>query len=256
MRVAVTGSQGKLGQALLPALEAEGWTVRGHARVAAEVAGDRRDPAVLARLLAGVDAVIDLAGFDATDAALLANVAPTGCRLVYASSLAALYPDDDYGRGKRDAEQTFAVRWPGRQTAVRLPHLVGEGGRVRELDYLTQARRDGWCWLPGTGAQVPACAQVEVVAALCVALLHAAEPPPLVQVNHPQPQPVRVLVAALLAGAGIQAELRPHPDRRWRGPHAGGDERVEVLGLPPLDWPPLELSYRRLGATLAAAVLD
>lgn len=256
MRVAVTGSQGKLGQALLPALEVAGWTVRGHARLHAEVAGDRRDPAVLARLLDGIDAVVDLAGFDANDAQRLIDAAPRGCRLVFASSLAALTADDDYGRGKRDAEQTFAARWPGPQTAVRLPHLVGAGGRVRELDYLTQARRDGWCWLPGTGAQVPACAQVEVIAALCIALLGDPAPPPLVQVNHPQPQPVRALVAALLAGAGVHAELRPHPDRRWRGPHAGGDEPVEVLGLPPLAWPPLELSYRTLGATLAAAVLD
>jgi len=61
--VLVTGSQGRIGSALRDRLPALGWRVRGFDRAAgADVTGELTDPAALDAALAGVTAVVHLAG--------------------------------------------------------------------------------------------------------------------------------------------------------------------------------------------------
>jgi uronate dehydrogenase len=61
--VLLTGSQGRIGSALRDRLPALGWRLRGFDRVAgAELVGELTDPAALDRAMAGVTAVVHLAG--------------------------------------------------------------------------------------------------------------------------------------------------------------------------------------------------
>ncbi|MFL6164173.1 MAG: NAD-dependent epimerase/dehydratase family protein [Jatrophihabitantaceae bacterium] len=63
MTVLLTGSQGRIGSALLARLPELGWQLRGFDRVAgADVVGELTDPAALDRAMADVEAVIHLAG--------------------------------------------------------------------------------------------------------------------------------------------------------------------------------------------------
>src|SRR5947208_9774604 len=61
--VLLTGSQGRIGSALRERLPELGWQLRGFDRVAgADVVGELTDPAALASAMAGVEAVVHLAG--------------------------------------------------------------------------------------------------------------------------------------------------------------------------------------------------
>lgn len=63
MTILITGSQGRIGQALFDRLPARGWSLRGFDRVAgADVVGDITDPSALDHAMAGVEAVVHLAG--------------------------------------------------------------------------------------------------------------------------------------------------------------------------------------------------
>jgi nucleoside-diphosphate-sugar epimerase len=260
MRVLVLGSTGRLGRAVVAALP--GHAVTGLARHApAQIQADRKDLARLATLLADADAVIDLCGFTPDDAEVLVQAAgKTLRRLIFASSLAALQrpdaPMDDYGRGKATMARTYRDHWPGPVTTLLLPQLIARDAHARERVYLDDARTLGHAQLPAPGMQKPALAQVEVVADLIARLLDLDTPPAELPVAHPDPQPVRALVLALLQGAGLPGQTVVHPDPRWRGPHAGADEPVDPMPLralvPTLHWPALIETYTSLGAWLAA----
>jgi len=168
--VALTGGTGFVGQAVLDEASRWGVPVRALARrdmdARASVAwqrGDLADRDALARLVAGADAVLHVAGVvNAPDAAgfHLGNVAGTEAlldaaetagvkRFVFVSSLAAREPGlSAYGRSKRDAEeavQLSRLAW----TIVRPPAIYGP--RDREMLDLFRAARRGVVPLPPPG---------------------------------------------------------------------------------------------------------
>lgn len=127
------------------------------------IAGDLADTAALARLCAGADAVIhiagvinarDRAGFDlgnvAGTAATVAAASAAGvARFVHVSSLSAREPAlSDYGASKAGAEAVVAASdldW----TMVRPPAVYGAGDRETLEIYRMVAR--GFAVLPGDG---------------------------------------------------------------------------------------------------------
>lgn len=152
--VAVTGGTGFLGRRLTVGLMAAGWRVRVLARgptaglwgaTPPEVTvGDVRDPAALAALMGGADALVHAAGlikaanraafFDvnregaqmAAEAALKA-----GCgRVVQISSLAAREPAlSDYAASKRAGEDAARAKLGDRLMVMRPPAIYGPGDR-------------------------------------------------------------------------------------------------------------------------------
>ena len=278
--IAVLGATGRLGRAVVAGLGKE--RVRGlarHAPVDAQdwegfVVSDRTDATGLHRALAGAAAVVDLCAFDDRDADALCTAARkvglADVPLVWASSLAERSPaswadleasdavgvSDSYGTGKLAARKAFVADWPGPTCGLLLPQLVAlDDANARELAYLHDARALGFARLPGTGAQRPALAPLAAVAAAIVRLVSLLPLPPSLALSHPQPQPLTLLVSALLAGARLPTRTAPHPDPHWRGPHSAGDETVDLRHqqalLPDLAWPDLLVSYRELGRRLA-----
>src|SRR5690606_636910 len=128
------------------------------------VPGDLADRAALARLVAGADAVLHIAGVVNTPDPTgfhLGNVAGTEAvieaaeaagvrRLVFVSSLAAREPGlSAYGKSKRHAEevvQTSGLDW----TVVRPPAIYGP--RDREILELFKAARWGVVPMPSEGS--------------------------------------------------------------------------------------------------------
>ncbi|HEY6817371.1 MAG TPA: NAD-dependent epimerase/dehydratase family protein [Croceibacterium sp.] len=170
MILAVTGSTGFVGQAVLDEASRWGVPIRALARremdPRAGVAwqqGDLADRDALAKLVAGAEAVLHIAGVvNAPDAAgfHLGNVAGTEAlldaaevagvkRFVFVSSLAAREPGlSVYGRSKRDAEEAVQLgklAW----TIVRPPAIYGP--RDREMLELFRAARWGMVPLPPSG---------------------------------------------------------------------------------------------------------
>lgn len=167
MILAITGGTGFVGGHLIRRAVEAGHAVRALARRPQAdregvewVAGALDDPAALARLTEGTDAVVhvagvvnapDRAGFVAGNAegtrALLA--ASGGRRFVHVSSLAAREPGlSDYGWSKAEAErlvEACALPW----TIVRPPAIYGPGDR-EQLDLFRLARR-GLALLPPRG---------------------------------------------------------------------------------------------------------
>lgn len=149
--VAVTGATGFVGPHLIAALARHGWKARllirrwtplpSLPRVDAEIAwGDLSDPASLARLVEGADAVVHAAGlikarrmedFQAINrdgTARLSSLAP-GVPFLLLSSLAAREPQlSPYAASKRAAEEVVARR-TGPWLAVRAPAVYGPGDR-------------------------------------------------------------------------------------------------------------------------------
>jgi nucleoside-diphosphate-sugar epimerase len=149
--VAVTGVTGFVGPHLIAALARRGFRLRllvrrwsplpSLAGIDAEIVlGDLEDPAALAQLIAGTDAVIHAAGLikarspadffrvnrDAT--ARLAALAPQPL-FILLSSLAAREPAlSPYGASKRAAEEALTGRI-GPWLAVRAPAVYGPGDR-------------------------------------------------------------------------------------------------------------------------------
>ncbi|NOY92265.1 MAG: radical SAM protein [Deltaproteobacteria bacterium] len=268
--VAILGVTGRLGPAVARAFA--GWEVRGLSRRAAHsdeavesislVLGDRRRAADLAPLLEGADVVVDLLCFGQADADVLlealAGLPKARRHLVFASSIAARFDEDDYGRGKRAAETRYAQAFDGPVHTLILPRLVASVDHARrEQAYLESAASTGRALHAGSGRQRQTIAPVAGVAQLIRELADDAErvPPGPINVGPPETIAVEQAVAALVAGAGLKVPTGRHPDANWRGPHGGGDERLDVTRscrLLELSWPdPIEV-YRELGAWLAA----
>ncbi|MET0251077.1 MAG: NAD-dependent epimerase/dehydratase family protein [Novosphingobium sp.] len=190
--VAVTGATGFAGQALLDRAGGAGIAVRALARRAQEerqgvewVAGDLADRPALARLMAGAEAVIHLAGaVSAPDAPAFeeANVAGTWNvisaalaagvpRFVHVSSLSVREPQlSAYGASKRRGEQ-LVMAAPCDWTVVRPPAIYGP--RDREMLELFRFARRGFMPLPPPGRL--SVIHVDDLAGLLLALLPGGE---------------------------------------------------------------------------------
>lgn|GEM_PF-1126684 len=174
-RAVVVGGAGLVGRQVLQRLVEADWHVtsvsrRGEPGAAADpavtfVRGDRRDPAVLADLLAAQPELwIDLALFDAAEAEALVRAWPAGSatRLVAAGSIAEygalhrlpmpidedapLAADDPYGRGKVQAWQVLRVAAAERGLRASwavLPQLWGPGDRHYRDGALVHALLEG-----------------------------------------------------------------------------------------------------------------
>ncbi|HJQ03366.1 MAG TPA: NAD(P)-dependent oxidoreductase [Jatrophihabitans sp.] len=137
MTVLLTGSQGRIGSALRERLPALGWQVRGFDRRAgADVVGELTDPAALDHAMAGIEAVVHLAGqptevawpvirdsniegtFQLFEAARRAGVR----RLVYASSNHAV----GFTRRPGDSGQLPADTPPRPDTLYGVSKVFGE----------------------------------------------------------------------------------------------------------------------------------
>jgi len=156
--VALTGATGFIGRRLTALLIQRGWRVRALVRdegrsVALErlgvklVAGSLEDPASLARLVAGVDAVvhcagsvrgIDLLDFERVNVdglrriiAAVRDVADHPPRLLCLSSLAAREPGlSHYAASKRHGEELLATEAVGLEwVALRPPAVYGPGDK-------------------------------------------------------------------------------------------------------------------------------
>lgn len=165
MIVALTGATGFVGQAVLDEAAKRDTAVRALTRRSQKpragvewLDGDLDDPGALARLVAGADCVVHVAGLTtATDAAAFhrANVAGTQNvlrasqeagipRFVFVSSLSAREPElSAYGASKAEAEslvEASALGW----TIVRPPGVYGP----RDVDYLEMFKTARWGFVP------------------------------------------------------------------------------------------------------------
>ncbi|GCD20417.1 NAD-dependent epimerase/dehydratase family protein [Cellulomonas algicola] len=143
MRTAlVVGGTGQVGRAVVPALVADGWQVRVLSRGsrqdaatvegwgATSVVGDRHDPDVRDRALAGgVDVVVDVVGYDDRDAtAWLAARDRIGSAVVVSS--AAVYVDGAGDGFETDAFGTFPVPLDESQPTVEAGRDTYATGKV------------------------------------------------------------------------------------------------------------------------------
>lgn len=246
-KIAVLGASGRLGRAVVPALG--GARVLGVGRRGADTwvrawyFVDRRDRMGLKPVLDQADAIVDLCGFGRDDAQVLLDLSDRPIPLVFASSVAerapalwsrpesdlGLEPDDGYGQGKRHASDLLLSNWPGPLLVALLPQLLSLDDRSeRALDYVRQAAATGAVRMPGTGDQRPAVLEVASVATVFALWLALPTGRARVQFGHPQPAPLRALVAALLDGADVSGELRHGAQR---GPHSAGDELLHTATL-------------------------
>lgn len=186
MILALTGATGFVGGRTLGFARAMGHEVRAltrriqpRAEGVTWVRGALDDPAALATLVAGADAVIHVAGVLKGDRAALdaGNVAGTAAilgaaraggvtRFVFVSSLAAREPGlSDYGASKRAAEDMVAAS--DRDWAIVRPPAVYGPGDKEMLDLFKAARR-GLIPLPPKGRA--SLIHADDLAALLVAL--------------------------------------------------------------------------------------
>jgi uncharacterized protein YbjT (DUF2867 family) len=170
LTIAVTGGTGFVGQAVIEQACRRGVQLRALARREQApcegvewVPGDLADRPALAKLVAGVDAVLHIAGVvntpdptgfhlgnvAGTEALVEAALAAGTGRFVFVSSLAAREPElSKYGQSKRHAEevvQTSRLDW----TIVRPPAIYGP--RDREILELFKAARWGVVPMPPPG---------------------------------------------------------------------------------------------------------
>ena len=169
LTLALTGATGFVGAHLLDLALAEGHAVRALTRRPQSardgvtwIAGALEDPAALATLCAGADAVIHVAGVINADAAGFeaGNVAGTSAmlsaaeqagveRFVHVSSLAAREPALSlYGASKARSE-ALVVASPMSSAIVRPPAVYGPGDR-ETLELFAMAKR-GLVLLPPAG---------------------------------------------------------------------------------------------------------
>ncbi|WP_296722806.1 NAD(P)-dependent oxidoreductase [Erythrobacter sp.] len=191
--LAITGTTGFVGSAVLDAALAAGHRVRALARreQAARdgvewVRGDLADQAALTALCAGSDAVIHLAGMTNTpDPADFEEANVTGTarvveamraagvrRLVFVSSLAAREPKlSAYGASKARAEtvvEASGLDW----TIIRPPGVYGP----RDIDYLDMFRTAKWGFVPLPPGGASSIIHADDLADLLVALTANAAP--------------------------------------------------------------------------------
>lgn len=186
--IALTGGTGFVGQAVLDEAARQGLSIKALARREQApsqgvewVRGDLADKDALARLVAGTEAVLHVAGVVNTPDPMgfhLGNVAGTEAlvtaateagmqRFVFVSSLAAREPRlSRYGQSKRHAEevvQTSTLDW----TIVRPPAIYGP--RDREILEMFRAARWGVVPMPAKGSA--SMIHVEDLARLLLALM-------------------------------------------------------------------------------------
>ncbi len=191
--VALTGATGFVGQALVDAAFEHGLDLRALTRKPQQprsnltwIEGDLSDRPALDRLVAGVEAVIhvagvvnapDAVGFEAGNVAgtmelVEAAVAAGVPRLIFVSSLAAREPQlSDYGASKARAERIVAASgldW----TIVRPPAIYGP--RDREMFELFRAARLGVVPMPSGNGRA-SLIHVSDLAELLLALLAGGE---------------------------------------------------------------------------------
>jgi UDP-glucose 4-epimerase len=190
--IALTGGTGFVGQAVLDEAARRGIAANAlarreqAARAGVEwVRGDLADREALAKLMAGADAVLHIAGvvntpeaggFHAgnvagTEAVVEAAEAAGVRRFVFVSSLAAREPGlSEYGKSKRHAEevvQTSGLDW----TIVRPPAIYGP--RDREILELFKAAKWGLVPMPPQGRT--SIVHVDDLARLLLALVPSRE---------------------------------------------------------------------------------
>lgn len=196
---AVTGATGFIGRQLVPALAQSGWRLRLLLRrdpVVPEwrhlqpeiVAGALDDAAALARLVAGADAVIHLAGLikattrrrffevnrggAAAVASVTARLAPRA-HFLLVSSMAAREPGlSDYAASKRAGEAAARAALGSGLTILRPPAVYGPGDR-ETLRFFQLARRR-YVPVPGSADARAALIHVHDLARLLVALAGTA----------------------------------------------------------------------------------
>ncbi|MBA3511782.1 NAD-dependent epimerase/dehydratase family protein [Sphingomonas sp.] len=218
MKLAVTGGTGFVGSRLLDAAVADGHQVSAltrrplPARVNVDwVSGSLEEPVALAKLVAGADSVIHVAGVisgrtaadfdrcnvDGTQAMLVAAKASGVKRFVHVSSLAAREPNLSlYGASKAKSEQLVANS--GLPFAIVRPPAVYGPGDKETLELFKMAKL-GFVLLPPEGR---------------LSLLHADDL-------------VRLLLALAATGAPSGVTIEPDDGRTGAWSHK---EFAEALG--------------------------
>jgi nucleoside-diphosphate-sugar epimerase len=194
--VALTGATGFVGRRLAPLLARSGWRVRLLLRrdpVVPEwsgmdpqiVAGDLRDPAALAQLVRGVDAVVHVAGLikaTRTQQYFAVNHAGTAAlaeatrqhapraHFLHVSTIAAREPQlSDYAASKSAGEKAVLETLGERATVLRPPAVYGPGDRETLVFFQLAQRR--FVPLLGSPPAVAAMIHVEDLMRLMVAQL-------------------------------------------------------------------------------------
>jgi nucleoside-diphosphate-sugar epimerase len=194
--VALTGATGFIGRRLAPLLAARGWRVRLLLRRdpvfedwrgldAQIVAGELGDAVAMRHLVAGVDAVVHVAGLikatrrqqyyrvNATGSQALADAvkatAPRA-KFLHVSTIAAREPQlSDYAGSKRAGEDAVLQRLGERVTVLRPPAVYGPGDR-ESLVFFQMARK-GLVPLVGPANARAAMIHVDDLTAVLIALL-------------------------------------------------------------------------------------
>jgi len=187
--IAITGVTGFLGQQVLASLLQRGLNCRAllrtgsalpqHSALLATVEGDLREPASLAALVDGVDAVIHTAAvMGTTDELLLHQVNVEGSRelaqaaeragarrFVYVSSMAARRPADGPYAASKEAGQTAVDGFSGSFVTLQPPLIYGPGSQVVET--IGKLSRCGLVPVIGSAAALYP-VHVDDVAAVCI----------------------------------------------------------------------------------------
>jgi 2-alkyl-3-oxoalkanoate reductase len=254
MRTAfLTGGTGFVGGHIARALAAEGWTVRLLARdprraagpllegLSAEiVTGTLEDEASLAAALAGVDAIVHVAGltkartFDdyrevnarGTERLVSAGrrIAPDA-HFVLISSQAAAGPsregrpvrDEDparpiswYGRSKREAEEVVERGWPGPWTVLR-PAVVYGPGDTGLFQYFKMAA-SGWIPVPAASTRIQLIGAERAAVAVVRALRREELFGRIRFLSDPEPVTLRTLAETVSGHSGRRGRLIRVPD--------------------------------------------
>ncbi|CAN5465085.1 NAD-dependent epimerase/dehydratase family protein [soil metagenome] len=232
--VAITGSTGFAGSAVVGLLERQGIALRllmrkpsaeknGNAEI---VGGDLGDRPALARLMQGASAVIHIAGaiaapnraaFFETNAAGTLHVAQAAAkagvkRFIHVSSLAAREPGlSDYGASKREAEDRLRPYKDDFEAVIlRPPAIYGPGDRATLPLFAQMTKRIAV--LPGTPQARFSLLYVEDFARLILAALDGA-PAGLHEIDDETPGgyswPELLAIAAQAAGHPIRPVFLP-----------------------------------------------
>jgi len=241
VKVLVTGASGLLGGAVATALDARGADVTCFQRRPSgtglrDVAGDIRDRSAVLAAADGLDAVVHLAALvvprgrwpdfvavNVTGSAHAREAAARCGRLVHVSSPSVAFHDrasvaapaappryagrDGYTRSKALAER-LVLTDPRVPTVVVRPHLVWGPGDTQLVQRLVDRARAGRLALPDGGRALIDTTYVDDAAdAIVAALDHAVEGDEAVGrpwvVTGGEPRPVRDVVLAILAAAGV-----------------------------------------------------
>jgi nucleoside-diphosphate-sugar epimerase len=245
VRVLVTGASGMLGRATAQRLLDRGDDVTVLQRRPAEldcaqVLGDVADPAVVARAVAGQDAVVHLAAkVDVTGPwaeyeranvtgtrTVVAACAAAGVgRLVHVSSPSVAHggsalvgvgaePADPararghYARSKATAElAALAADSPALAVLVVRPHLVWGPGDTQLVGRIVERARTGRLPLIGSGAALIDTTYVDNAAGALVAAVDVCGPVhgEALVVSNGEPRPVGEVIGALCRAAGVPA---------------------------------------------------